>query len=79
VRQLTAAGRAFNTAWPRAKPRYLSADPRVSLTVVDPEEVPGRVQPPLGARLVPARPRPEELRVGVRITPKLIESRGIDD
>jgi PPOX class probable F420-dependent enzyme len=29
-------GVSFNTAWPRAKPRYLSADPRVSLTVVDP-------------------------------------------
>jgi PPOX class probable F420-dependent enzyme len=28
-------GVSFNTAWPRAKPRYLSADPRVSLTVVD--------------------------------------------
>jgi PPOX class probable F420-dependent enzyme len=30
-----AQGVSFNTAWPRAKPRYLSADPRVSLTVVD--------------------------------------------
>ena len=29
-------GVSFNTAWPRAKPRYLAADPRVSLTVVDP-------------------------------------------
>jgi PPOX class probable F420-dependent enzyme len=29
-------GVSFNTAWPRAKPRYLSADPRVSLAVVDP-------------------------------------------
>ena len=29
-------GVSFNTAWPRAKPRYLSADPRVALTVVDP-------------------------------------------
>ena len=29
-------GVSFNTAWPRAKPRYLSADPRVSLTVLDP-------------------------------------------
>lgn len=29
-------GVSFNTAWPRAKPRYLSADPRISLTVVDP-------------------------------------------
>lgn len=29
-------GVSFNTAWPRAKPRYLSNDPRVSLTVVDP-------------------------------------------
>jgi PPOX class probable F420-dependent enzyme len=28
-------GVSFNTAWPRAKPRYLSADPRLSLTVVD--------------------------------------------
>jgi PPOX class probable F420-dependent enzyme len=29
-------GVSFNTAWPRAKPRYLDADPRVSLTVLDP-------------------------------------------
>jgi PPOX class probable F420-dependent enzyme len=31
-------GVSFNTAWPRAKPRYISADPRVSLTVVDPAD-----------------------------------------
>jgi PPOX class probable F420-dependent enzyme len=31
-------GVSFNTAWPRAKPRYLAADPRVSLVVVDPNE-----------------------------------------
>jgi PPOX class probable F420-dependent enzyme len=31
-------GVSFNTAWPRAKPRYLEADPRVSLVVVDPED-----------------------------------------
>lgn len=29
-------GVSFNTAWPRAKPRHLEADPRVSLVVVDP-------------------------------------------
>jgi PPOX class probable F420-dependent enzyme len=29
-------GVSFNTAWPRAKPRHLGADPRVSLLVVDP-------------------------------------------
>lgn len=29
-------GVSFNTAWPRAKPRYLDADPRVALAVVDP-------------------------------------------
>jgi PPOX class probable F420-dependent enzyme len=29
-------GVSFNTAWPRAKPRYLDADPRVSLLVADP-------------------------------------------
>jgi PPOX class probable F420-dependent enzyme len=29
-------GVSFNTAWPRAKPRYLDADPRVSLVVLDP-------------------------------------------
>ena len=29
---------SFNTAWPRAKPRYLEADPRLSLTVVDPRD-----------------------------------------
>jgi PPOX class probable F420-dependent enzyme len=29
-------GASFNTAWPRAKPRYLADDPRVSLVVVDP-------------------------------------------
>jgi PPOX class probable F420-dependent enzyme len=29
---------SFNTAWPRAKPRYLANDPRVSLVVVDPED-----------------------------------------
>jgi PPOX class probable F420-dependent enzyme len=31
-------GVSFNTAWPRAKPRYLDADPRVSLVVLDPGE-----------------------------------------
>jgi PPOX class probable F420-dependent enzyme len=31
-------GVSFNTAWPRAKPRHLAADPRVSLVVVDPNE-----------------------------------------
>ena len=31
-------GVSFNTAWPRAKPRYLEADPRVALLVVDPED-----------------------------------------
>jgi PPOX class probable F420-dependent enzyme len=31
-------GVSFNTAWPRAKPRYLSADPRVSLVVLDPDD-----------------------------------------
>jgi PPOX class probable F420-dependent enzyme len=31
-------GVSFNTAWPRAKPRYLEQDPRVSLTVLDPED-----------------------------------------
>jgi PPOX class probable F420-dependent enzyme len=31
-------GVSFSTAWPRAKPRYLSADPRVSLVVVDPAD-----------------------------------------
>ena len=31
-------GAAFSAAWPRAKPRYLEADPRVSLTVVDPQD-----------------------------------------
>ena len=30
-------GVSFNTAWPRAKPRYIASDPRVSLTVVDPD------------------------------------------
>jgi PPOX class probable F420-dependent enzyme len=29
-------GPSFNTARPRAKPRYLDADPRVSLVVLDP-------------------------------------------
>jgi PPOX class probable F420-dependent enzyme len=29
-------GVSFNTARPRAKPRYLDADPRVSLLVIDP-------------------------------------------
>ena len=29
-------GVSFNTAWPRAKPRYLQANPSVSLLVVDP-------------------------------------------
>jgi PPOX class probable F420-dependent enzyme len=29
-------GVSFNTAWPRAKPRNIAADPRISLTVVDP-------------------------------------------
>jgi PPOX class probable F420-dependent enzyme len=31
-------GASFNTAWPRAKPRYLEVDPRVSLTVLDPTD-----------------------------------------
>jgi PPOX class probable F420-dependent enzyme len=31
-------GVSFNTAWPRAKPRYLEIDPRVSLLVVDPRD-----------------------------------------
>ena len=31
-------GVSFNTAWPRAKPRYLANDPRVSLTVIDPAD-----------------------------------------
>jgi PPOX class probable F420-dependent enzyme len=31
-------GVSFNTAWPRAKPRYLQNDPRVSLTVLDPDD-----------------------------------------
>ena len=31
-------GVSFNTAWPRAKPRHLEADPRVSLVVVDPKD-----------------------------------------
>ena len=31
-------GVSFNTAWPRAKPRYLERDPRVSLTVLDPAD-----------------------------------------
>jgi PPOX class probable F420-dependent enzyme len=29
-------GVSFNTAWPRAKPRYLKENPEVSLLVVDP-------------------------------------------
>jgi PPOX class probable F420-dependent enzyme len=31
-------GVSFNTARPRAKPRYLGADPRVALLVVDPHD-----------------------------------------
>jgi PPOX class probable F420-dependent enzyme len=31
-------GVSFNTARPRAKPRHLDADPRVSLVVVDPND-----------------------------------------
>jgi PPOX class probable F420-dependent enzyme len=31
-------GVSFNTAYGRAKPRYIAADPRVSLTVVDPQD-----------------------------------------
>ena len=29
-------GVSFNTAWPRAKPRYLEANPNLALLVVDP-------------------------------------------
>ena len=29
-------GVSINTAWPRAKPRYLQANPRIALLVVDP-------------------------------------------
>jgi len=31
-------GVSVNTAWPRAKPRHLEVDPRVSLVVVDPND-----------------------------------------
>jgi PPOX class probable F420-dependent enzyme len=31
-------GVSFNTAWPRAKPRYLQANPNVSLLMVDPAD-----------------------------------------
>jgi PPOX class probable F420-dependent enzyme len=31
-------GVSFNTAWPRAKPRYLQANPQVSLLMVDPAD-----------------------------------------
>lgn len=31
-------GPSFNTAWPRAKPRYLDVDPRASLVVLDPHD-----------------------------------------
>jgi PPOX class probable F420-dependent enzyme len=31
-------GVSFNTAWPRAKPRHLQADPRVALFVLDPSD-----------------------------------------
>ncbi|HWQ22656.1 MAG TPA: PPOX class F420-dependent oxidoreductase [Gaiellaceae bacterium] len=31
-------GVSFNTAWPRAKPRHLASDPRLSLLVVDPQD-----------------------------------------
>ncbi|MFO7572345.1 MAG: PPOX class F420-dependent oxidoreductase [Gaiellaceae bacterium] len=31
-------GVSYNTARPRAKPRYIDNDPRVSLTVVDPQD-----------------------------------------
>jgi PPOX class probable F420-dependent enzyme len=31
-------GVSVNTAWPRAKPRNLAADPRLSLVVVDPND-----------------------------------------
>jgi PPOX class probable F420-dependent enzyme len=31
-------GVSFNTAWPRAKPRHLASDPRLSLVVVDPQD-----------------------------------------
>jgi PPOX class probable F420-dependent enzyme len=32
------AGISFNTAYGRAKPRYIASDPRVSLAVVDPQD-----------------------------------------
>ena len=32
------AGVSFNTAYGRAKPTYIAGDPRVSLTVVDPQD-----------------------------------------
>ena len=31
-------GVSVNTAWPRAKPRYLATDQRISLVVVDPND-----------------------------------------
>ena len=45
-------GVSFNTAWPRAKPRYLQSDPRVSLVVVDPSDRTGGSRSPAPTTLV---------------------------
>jgi PPOX class probable F420-dependent enzyme len=91
-------GVSFNTAWPRAKPRYLARDPRVSLLVIDPgdayrwvsidgratlvdegaNEQIDRLSKKYTGREKYASHRDGETRVSVRITPRRIESRGID-
>lgn len=91
-------GVSYNTAWPRAKPRYVANDPRVSLTVIDPEDPYRWITIEGAATLVEegandqidrlakkytGRDRypwhkPDETRVGVRISPRRIESRGLN-
>jgi PPOX class probable F420-dependent enzyme len=88
----------FNTAVGRAKERYLRANPRISLTVVDPADtykwvtVSGRAEfveegadaqidklakKYMGAERYPFR-KETETRIGVRIVPEHIDSRGFE-
>jgi PPOX class probable F420-dependent enzyme len=88
----------FNTARGRAKERHVAADPRVSITVVDPGDayrwvsVSGRAElvdegadahidalakKYLGADEYPFR-KEGERRVTVRVTPRLVDSFGLE-
>jgi PPOX class probable F420-dependent enzyme len=87
-----------NTAHGRAKPRHLAQDPRLSLTVVNPEngyhwvslsgtgelidegadaQIDKLAKKYLNEDSYPWR-KPDEQRVGIRITPQTVDSSGFD-